>query len=134
LPAVQRSRRRILVVDDYADIRTLVTAVLEAEGHEVIQAANGHEAVRQERDLEPDLVVLDLTMPVMDGWETAARIRERSRVAVLFLTARAEDCERRRARHVGAARFMLKPFDRHELVETVTALLDPRSGSTQRTS
>ena len=122
MPAAQR---RILVVDDYADIRTLVTEVLEAEGHQVIQAADGPEAVRQERDHQPDLVVLDLTMPVMDGWETAAQIRERSRVAVLFLTARVDDFERRRARRVGGAGFMLKPFGRNELVETVTALLDP---------
>jgi CheY-like chemotaxis protein len=118
-----RARGRILVVDDYADIRTLVTEVLEAEGYEVLQAADGYEALQHIGHYDPDLVVLDLTMPVMDGWETAARIRKRSPAAVLFLTARVEDLERRRARRIDAAGFMLKPFGRMELIETVTSLL-----------
>jgi two-component system, OmpR family, alkaline phosphatase synthesis response regulator PhoP len=117
---------RILIVEDYADVRTLIALILAAEGHEPIEA-DGREAVRCVHEVEPDLVVLDLNMRGMDGWETAARIRELSDVPVLFLTAVMEDEDRRHSVRVGAAGLMLKPFLRRELVEAVAAILSTAS-------
>jgi two-component system OmpR family response regulator len=117
------SGRRILVVDDYADVRTLVAEILALQGHDAIQAADGDEAVRCVRALGPDLVVLDLNLPVVDGWGTAARIRALSDAPLLFLADRAEDAERRHRIRVGPAGFMLKPFLRRELVDAVATIL-----------
>jgi DNA-binding response OmpR family regulator len=120
---------RILIVDDDADIRSLIGEILAEEDHDVVLAADGPDAIRCMRALAPDLVILDLSMPGMDGWETATRIRERSRVPVLFITARVADAERRRSVRIGAAGFMLKPFARRELVETVAEILDLSASS-----
>jgi DNA-binding response OmpR family regulator len=120
-------KNRILVVEDYADVRALIALILAAEGHEAVQAADGREAVRCVREGDPDLVILDLNMPGMDGWETAARINELSGAPVLFLTAVVEDEEREHSVRLGAAGFMLKPFLRRELVDAVATIL--RTGS-----
>ena len=114
---------RILVVDDEPDIRELVRQLLERSGHEVLEAPDGGEAVRQFYAQHPDLVILDVSMPVLDGWETLKRIREVSEVPVLMLTARAEELDKVRGLRAGADDYVTKPFGRQELLARVSANL-----------
>jgi DNA-binding response OmpR family regulator len=114
---------RILVVDDEADIRELVRELLERAGYEVVEAPNGGEGVKQLYAQQPDLVILDVSMPVLDGWETLKRIREVSEVPVLMLTARAQELDKVRGLRSGADDYITKPFGRQELLARVTANL-----------
>jgi DNA-binding response OmpR family regulator len=119
---------RVLVIDDDGDIRRLVVELLERAGHSVDQAENGLLGLRALHKTPPDLVVLDVSMPELDGWETLERIRDLSDVPVLMLTARGEELERVRGLKAGADDYVVKPFGRQELVARVRALLR-RSGS-----
>ncbi len=114
---------RILVVDDDADIRGLVRALLERSGALVHEAANGREALRILFDVRPELIVLDIAMPEMDGWQTLERIREMSDVPVLMLTAREGELEAVRGLKAGADDYVRKPFGRQELLARVQALV-----------
>jgi DNA-binding response OmpR family regulator len=122
---------RILVVDDDVDIRNLVVQLLERAGHEVEQAADGRAGLRALHAAPPDLVVLDVSMPDLDGWQTLERIRDLSDVPVLMLTARGDELERVRGLQAGADDYVTKPFGRQELVARVQALLR-RSASRSR--
>jgi DNA-binding response OmpR family regulator len=125
---------RILVVDDEDDIRGLVRALLERAGYEVIDAPDGRAALRELYTNSPDLVMLDVAMPGLDGWETLERIREVSDVPVLMLTARDAELERVRGLRAGADDYVVKPFGRQELVARAEVLLRrPRSGGAQDT-
>ena len=119
-------RRRILVVDDEADIRALLVDLLERGGYAVSTAANGREALRALYVVRPELVVLDVKMPGMDGWQTLERIREVSDVPVLVLTGRAAELETVRGLKAGADDYVTKPFRRQELLARVEALLRRR--------
>jgi DNA-binding response OmpR family regulator len=119
-------RARVLVVDDEPDVRTVLRLVLERAGHEVQEAASGPEAVALIAAQEPDLVVLDVLMPRQDGWVTLARIRDRSDVPVLMLTARAAEADKVRGLGSGADDYLTKPFGNAELVARVGALLRRR--------
>jgi len=114
---------RILVVDDDADIRGLVKELLERSGALVREAANGKEALRMLYDARPDLIVLDIAMPEMDGWQTLERIREMTDVPVVMLTAREGELEAVRGLKAGADDYVRKPFGRQELLARVQALL-----------
>jgi DNA-binding response OmpR family regulator len=121
---------RILVVDDDDDIRGLLRALLERAGHEVSEASDGRAGLRELYTGSPDLVILDVAMPGLDGWATLERIREVTDVPVLMLTARDAELERVRGLKGGADDYVVKPFGRQELVARVEALLRrPRSGS-----
>jgi len=125
---------RILVVDDDDDIRGLVRALLERAGHEVIDAADGRAGLRELYAGSPDLVILDVAMPGLDGWATLERIREVSDVPVLMLTARDAELERVRGLRGGADDYVVKPFGRQELAARVDVLLRrPRSGAERDT-
>ena len=125
---------RILVVDDEADIRGLLRALLERAGHEVTDAPDGRAGLRELFAASPDLVILDVAMPGLDGWETLERIREVSDVPILMLTARDAELERVRGLKGGADDYVVKPFGRQELVARVDVLLRrPRSGGAQDT-
>ncbi|HKC77375.1 MAG TPA: response regulator transcription factor [Gaiellaceae bacterium] len=125
---------RILVVDDDDDIRGLLRQLLERAGHEVSDAADGRAGLRELYASAPDLVILDVTMPGLDGWATLERIRELTDVPVLMLTARDAELERVRGLKAGADDYVVKPFGRQELVARVEVLLRrPRSGATQQT-
>jgi DNA-binding response OmpR family regulator len=125
---------RILVVDDEDDIRGLLRALLERAGHHVIDAPDGRAGVRELYASSPDLVVLDVAMPGLDGWQTLERIREVSDVPVLMLTARDAELERVRGLRAGADDYVVKPFGRQELVARVDVLLRrPRSGGAHDT-
>ena len=125
---------RILVVDDDDDIRGLLRTLLERAGHEVSDAADGRDGLRALYAGSPDLVILDVAMPGLDGWATLERIREVSDVPVLLLTARDAEVERVRGLKSGADDYVVKPFGRQELVARVDVLLRrPRSGAAQET-
>jgi DNA-binding response OmpR family regulator len=113
----------ILVVDDDADIRTLVSELLQRAGHGVIEAPDGESGLRLFYAQQPDLVLLDVSMPGLDGWEVLTRIRELSDVPVLMLTARAGELEKVRGLRGGADDYVTKPFGRQELLARVDAAL-----------
>jgi DNA-binding response OmpR family regulator len=114
---------RVLVVDDDDDIRGLVVELLQRAGLEVEQAADGRAGLRAFHQSQPDLVLLDVSMPDLDGWQTLERIRDLSDVPVMMLTARGAELERVRGLQAGADDYMVKPFGRQELVARVQALL-----------
>jgi DNA-binding response OmpR family regulator len=125
---------RILVVDDDHDIRGLLRALLERAGHAVWDAPDGRAGLRELYARSPDLVILDVAMPGLDGWATLERIREVTDVPVLMLTARDAELERVRGLQGGADDYVVKPFGRQELVARVDVLLRrPRSGVEKET-
>src|SRR5881628_1241843 len=122
------SAARVLVIDDDADIRGLVTELLGRAGHQVEGAADGRVGLRAFHKSQPDLVVLDVSMPELDGWATLERIRDLSDVPVLMLTARSDELERVRGLKAGADDYVTKPFGRQELLARVEALLRRSAG------
>jgi DNA-binding response OmpR family regulator len=117
---------RVLVVDDDADIRGLVRELLERAGHAVIEAGDGREALRRFYAEQPDLVILDVSMPDLDGWGTLERIRELSDVPVVMVTARAGELDKVRGLRAGADDYVTKPFGRQELLARVEGHLRRR--------
>ncbi len=122
-PPPPASDRPILVVDDDAKIRTLVRAYLEREGHRVVVAADGREALRRFEETAPSLVVLDLMLPLLDGLDVCRVLRRDSDVPILMLSARSAVAERIRGLEEGADDYLPKPFSPAELVLRVKALL-----------
>jgi DNA-binding response OmpR family regulator len=116
-------RARVLVIDDDVDIRGLVRELLERAGYEVVEGANGREGLRTLYSSSPDLVLLDVSMPELDGWQTLERIRDVSDVPVVMLTARAAELEKVRGLKAGADDYVTKPFGRQELLARVEAHL-----------
>ena len=104
-----------------------ISSRLANAGHEVREAEDGQAALRELYDMRPDLVILDVQMPGMDGWATLERIRDLSDVPVLMLTARASELERVRGLRAGADDYLVKPFGNQELAARVHALLRRRS-------
>jgi DNA-binding response OmpR family regulator len=121
----------VLVVEDEDDVRRLVRVLLERGGHTVIEAVNGLEALERLEAARPDLIVLDVTMPELDGWQTLERIRDVSDVPVLMLTARTGELDKVRGLRGGADDYVTKPFGRQELLARVEALLRRTSGPPQ---
>jgi DNA-binding response OmpR family regulator len=117
------TRPRIVVADDEAHIRDVLRGYLEAEGFEVVLAADGNEALRVARECRPDLVVLDVTMPGIDGVEVLRQIRTESEVYVIMLTARAEEVDKLVGLAVGADDYVTKPFSPREVVARIKAVL-----------
>jgi DNA-binding response OmpR family regulator len=122
---------RILVVDDDAEIRLLLTELLTRAGYRVEEAVDGRAALRQLFEKPPALVILDVTMPDMDGYQTLERIRDLSDVPVIMLTARTQELERVRGLSAGADDYVPKPFGRQELLARVQALLRRSGGKTE---
>ncbi|MBV8080438.1 MAG: response regulator transcription factor [Actinobacteria bacterium] len=127
------SKGKILVVDDDPDIRTLLAELLGRAGYETEQAADGRTALRRLYEAPPALVVLDVSMPDMDGYQTLERIRDLSDVPVLMLTARTQELEKVRGLTSGADDYVAKPFGRQELLARVQALLRRTGGKTEVT-
>ena len=114
---------RILVVDDEPRYQKLLRVNLEPEGYEIITASNGQEALDRISTHHPDLVILDIMMPVLNGIATCERIREFSNVPVIILTAKGEEADRVAGLNVGADDYVVKPFSAIELVARVRAVL-----------
>jgi DNA-binding response OmpR family regulator len=113
----------VLVVDDESDIRGLVRELLQRAGHTAIEAPDGNEALKRFYADQPDLVILDVQMPGLDGFSVLERIRELSDVPVIMLTARAEELDKVRGLRGGADDYVTKPFGRQELLARVEAHL-----------
>jgi len=116
----------ILVVEDEPSIRTVARAYLEQAGFRVVVAETGPDALRLAAADAPDLVVLDLNLPGMDGMEVAARLREASDVYIMMLSARTEEADRVAGLRIGADDYLTKPFSPRELVARIEAILRRR--------
>jgi len=127
------TKHLILVVEDEAAIARLIKRTLEAEGYAVQTADRGERAIEILDEVRPDLVILDLMMPGIDGFETLRRIRATSQVAVIMLTARAADADRLKGFHGGADDYVTKPFNPDELVVRVAAVLRRTVGAAKQT-
>jgi DNA-binding response OmpR family regulator len=112
----------ILVVEDAADVRRLVCTVLDRAGFTVAEAEDGHLALQQFYGLRPDVVVLDVGLPELDGWQVLERIRTMSETPVLMLTALGSERDKIRGLDGGADDYLVKPFSNGELVARVRAL------------
>ncbi|GAB4165821.1 MAG: response regulator transcription factor [Candidatus Promineifilaceae bacterium] len=116
----------ILVVEDETSIQNVIRTYLQNVGFQVVCVDNGPEALARARELRPDLIVLDLNLPGMDGSEVAARLRQESDVYILMLTARSEESDRVAGLRIGADDYLTKPFSPRELVARVEAILRRR--------
>jgi two-component system alkaline phosphatase synthesis response regulator PhoP len=119
----------ILVVEDEISIQNVIRTYLESEKFRVVCVGNGSEALTLARDLKPDLVILDLMLPGIDGMEVTARLRQESDVYILILTARTEETDRVAGLRLGADDYLTKPFSPRELVARVQAILRRRRSS-----
>ena len=115
--------RRVLIVDDEHDLRSMLSSYLKADGFEVVQAENGKQGLELALSQKPDIVVLDVGLPGMDGFEVLRRLRSSSTVPVIMLTARTEEVDRVVGLTVGADDYMTKPFSPRELVARIAAIL-----------
>ena len=121
-------RRRILVVDDEERMVRFIRMNLEHDGFQVSEAFNGKQAIQKMRDVTPDLILLDVMMPDLDGFEVLETIREISNVPVIMLTAKGEEDDRVRGLEHGADDYIIKPFSTRELVSRVKAVLRRTEG------
>jgi len=117
------AKTKVLVVEDEEHVSELVTLYLEKEGFEPLTAADGPSALKMARELKPDLVLLDLMLPGMDGLEVFRELRKESRVPVIIVTARGEEVDRVVGLELGADDYVVKPFSPRELVARVKAVL-----------
>lgn len=115
--------RKVLVVDDEKNIVDIIKFNLKKEGYEVVTAADGEEAVAKNKEENPDLILLDIMMPKMDGYEACKKIRETSATPIIMLTARAEEVDKVLGLEIGADDYVTKPFSVRELMARVKANL-----------
>ena len=115
--------RRILVVEDDRNISDLIRMYLEKEGFEVQAAFDGASAVETFRSMDPDMVLLDIMLPVMDGWTVCSKIRESSRTPIIMITAKSEVFDRIQGLEMGADDYIVKPFEMKELIARINAVL-----------
>lgn len=118
-----RMKNGVLIVEDDDDLRSLVRTVVEREGMEIIEAADGREGLKKFYDHRPRLVILDIGLPKMNGWQVLERVRELGDVPVLILTANADELDKVRGLREGADDYVTKPFGRQELIARIEALL-----------
>ena len=117
-------KRRILVVDDEDNLRTMLVAALKFEGYDVTAATNGREGLRSVKESKPDLIVLDVMMPELDGFGMLKRLRETGdRTPVVFLTAKDTSADAVQGLGLGADDYLAKPFSLEELVARVEAVM-----------
>ena len=116
----------ILVAEDERDIRELINFTLSFAGHQITQAANGEEAVTKAQEINPDLIMLDVRMPKMTGYEACRQIKRVDTlkdVPIVFLSAKGQDSEIAMGMEAGAVAYILKPFAPDELAQRVTEIL-----------
>ena len=115
--------RKILVIDDEPAQLRLVDQILTSKGYAVIKASSGEEGIRLVYENKPDLVLLDVLMPGIDGWQTCRCIREASDVPVIMLTARGDEFDKVHGFEMGADDYVTKPFSLDELLARIRAVL-----------
>ncbi len=116
-------KQRILIADDDANIAELISLYLMKEGYETKRAADGREALRLVPIFDPDLIILDIMMPEMDGYEVCREVRKNNSTPIIMLTAKGETFDKVLGLELGADDYMVKPFDTKELVARVKAVL-----------
>lgn len=114
--------KKILIVEDEANIRELLRLYLEREGYAVFEAENGVEGIKQWKSEKPDMILLDVMMPVMDGWTVCKEIREESDLPIIMLTAKGETNDRVNGLEMGADDYIVKPLDMREVTARVKAV------------
>ena len=114
---------RILCIDDDSNICELLSMYLQKEGYEVRTAQDGQEGVNLFRSYEPDLVLLDIMMPRMDGWQVCQEIRKHSSKPIIMVTAKGETIDKVLGLELGADDFIVKPFDMKEVFARIKAVL-----------
>lgn len=117
-----KSKKKILIVEDEANIRELLRLYLERENYTVIEAENGVEGVKQWKTAKPDMLLLDVMMPVMDGWQVCKEIRAESDVPIIMLTAKGETIDRVSGLEMGADDYIVKPLEMPEVIARVRAV------------
>ena len=127
------STARVLVVEDDAETAALLRLYLEDAGYEVLWAERGDLGLEVARDRSPDVVLLDLMLPGLDGWTVCEELRRESDVPILMLTARTQEAERLRGFELGVDDYIVKPFSPREVIHRVRAVLR-RSAPVDRTS
>jgi two-component system cell cycle response regulator DivK len=129
------SRPRVLLVDDYPDAREMYSEYLQFSGFDVVEAANGIEALQSALDRRPDIILMDLSLPVMDGWEATRRLKADDRTAsipVVALTGHALAGISEGAKRAGCDAFVTKPCLPEDLVKEIRKVLDESSPSTSK--
>ena len=121
---------KILVIDDDENTLWLVSTLLQHNEFDVVKSASATEGLDIARDQQPDLILLDVMMPDMDGWEVCRRLRETSAVPVIFITAKSSVKDVVKGLEIGGDDYVVKPFDNHELLARIRTQL--RRGTTQR--
>ncbi len=114
--------KKILIVEDEANIRELLRLYLEREGYAVVEAANGVEGIKLWKSEKPDMLLLDVMMPVMDGWAVCKEIRAESDVPIIMLTAKGETADRVSGLEMGADDYIVKPLEMPEVIARVRAV------------
>jgi len=118
---------KILVAEDEQDIRDLIEFTLKYAGHEVVSVANGEEACQMAKKIMPDLILLDVRMPVMSGYEACEKIKndpKTKNIPIVFLSAKGQDSEIKAGLQAGAADYLLKPFAPDDLNRRLKEILD----------
>ncbi|WP_418376777.1 response regulator transcription factor [Agathobaculum sp.] len=114
--------KKILIVEDEANIRELLRLYLEREGYTVLEAENGVEGIKKWKSDKPDMLLLDVMMPVMDGWEVCREIRAESDVPIIMLTSKGETADRVSGLEMGADDYIVKPLEMPEVIARVRAV------------
>lgn len=122
-------KEKILIIDDETTLSEMLALKLEPKGYEVLSARHGGEGLKMAYEKHPDLIILDVMMPEMDGWETCRRLRELSNVPILMLTAKVDEADVIRGFRLGADDYVKKPFSLQELEERIRAILKRANGN-----
>lgn len=125
---------KVLIVDDDGHIREVVRFALERAGHQVVEAADGASALLAFEREQPDLLVLDIVMPELDGIEVCRRLRQQSDTPILFLSSRDDELDRVLGLEIGADDYVVKPFSPRELLARIKALLRRTQRATEETA
>ncbi len=115
--------KKVLIVEDDANIRELLRLYLEKDGFEVFGVGDGGNGLREFKKIEPDLVLLDIMIPVMDGWQVCREIRKSSHVPIIMLTAKGETIDKITGLEMGADDYIVKPLDMKEVIARVHAVM-----------
>ena len=115
--------QKVLVVEDDINIAELLRLYLQKDGFEVSHAADGGKAVEMAKEIQPDLVLLDIMLPVMDGWQVCRELRKTMKMPIIMLTAKGETFDKVLGLELGADDYVVKPFDTKEIVARITAVL-----------